>query len=96
MTAAEKKDVVNFAIPVSVDGQHYEGFTIRDGVVLELAPSACMPTAESLGLDPSACVPVRVMIKITNAKQAPQNVPYGGQFEVSKVANPKYFQVKPL
>ena len=89
-------DVINFAIPVSVDGQHYEGFTVRDGVVLGLAAAACRPTAESLGLDATACVPVNVVITFANAKKAPQNVPYGGQFEVAKIANPKYFQVKPL
>ena len=82
MAQQEKKDVVNFAIPVSVDGQHYEGFTVRDGVSLSLGQSACDET--------------KTVILFTNAKKAPQNVPYGGQFEVSSVANPKYFQVKPL
>lgn len=77
-----KKDVINFAIPVSVDGQHFEGFTVYDGVTLAIEDAACVPNVK--------------VITFGNAKKAPQNVPYGGQFEVSKVVNPKYFKVKPL
>lgn len=76
-------DVVNFALPVSVDGKHYKGFTVHDGVVLDLADSACVPGHK--------------VITFSNAKKAPQNVPYGvGQFEVAAKATAGYFQVKPL
>lgn len=87
----EKKDVINFAIPVSVDGVHYEGFTVRDGVVLSVVPSECKFVNEETGEFVQGFV-----IKFANAKKAPQNVPYTGQREVSKVPNAKYFQVKPL
>jgi len=77
-------DVVNFALPVSVDGKHYEGFTVHNGVVLDLADAACVPESYKV-------------ITFSNAKKAPQNVPYGiGQFEVSAKATAGYFQVKPL
>ncbi len=76
-------DVVNFALPVSVDGKHYKGFTVHAGVDLDLADGACVPGYK--------------VITFSNAKKAPQNVPYGScQFEVAAKATAGYFQVKPL
>jgi hypothetical protein len=75
-------DVINFAIPVSVNGVHYLGFTVYDGVVLSIGEADCVEGVK--------------VILFANAIKAPQNVPYGGQFEVSSVVNPKYFKVKPL
>lgn len=54
-------DVVNFALPVSVDGKHYKGFTVHAGVDLDLADGACVPGYK--------------VITFSNAKKAPQNVP---------------------